>query len=165
MRRTGLFPGSFDPVHYGHLDIAFRAAKLFDHLVIGVYASPEKKNVTFSLEERIEMVQEAVRSYSNIEVLGYSGLTVEFAKKIGASVMVRGLRVFSDFDYEFKMALANQQIRPEIETISLITHHSFMFLSSSMVKEIVANHGDPRNMIPPHVLRRFQAKFFTEKND
>lgn len=163
MKRTGLFPGSFDPVHYGHLDIAFRAAKLFDRLVIGVYASPEKKNLTFTLEERIEMLKEAVSSSPNIEVLGYTGLTVEFAKKIGASVMVRGLRVFSDFDYEFKMALANQQICPEIETISLITHHSFMFLSSSMVKEIVANHGDPRNMVPADVLRRFQAKYSAAK--
>ena len=154
-----LFPGSFDPVHYGHLDIAVRASKIFDRLVIGVYAAPDKKNVTFTLEERIEMFARAVDGYPNIEVVGYSGLTVQFAEKIGASVMIRGLRVFSDFDYEFKMALANQEIHPEIETVSLITHHRFMFLSSSTVKEIVMNHGDPRNMIPPHVLERFQAKF------
>lgn len=156
---TALFPGSFDPVHYGHLDIAVRASKIFDRLVVGVYAAPDKRNVTFSLEERIEMFARSVGDYPNIEVVGYSGLTVQFAEKIGASVMIRGLRVFSDFDYEFKMALANQEIHPEIETVSLITHHRFMFLSSSTVKEIVMNHGDPRNMIPPHVLERFHAKF------
>ncbi len=156
---TALFPGSFDPVHYGHLDIAVRASKIFDRLVVGVYAAPDKRNVTFSLEERIEMFSRAVGDYPNIEVVGYSGLTVQFAEKIGASVMIRGLRVFSDFDYEFKMALANQEIHPDIETVSLITHHRFMFLSSSTVKEIVMNHGDPRNMIPPHVLERFHAKF------
>lgn len=156
---TALFPGSFDPVHYGHLDIAVRASKIFDRLIIGVYAAPDKRNVTFTLEERIEMFSRAVSDYPNIEVVGYSGLTVQFAEKIGASVMIRGLRVFSDFDYEFKMALANQEIQPEIETVSLITHHRFMFLSSSTVKEIVMNHGDPRNMIPPHVLERFRAKF------
>ena len=156
---TALFPGSFDPVHYGHLDIAVRASKIFDRLVVGVYAAPDKRNVTFSLEERIEMFARAVGDYPNIEVVGYSGLTVQFAEKIGASVMIRGLRVFSDFDYEFKMALANQEIHPDIETVSLITRHRFMFLSSSTVKEIVMNHGDPRNMIPPHVLERFHAKF------
>lgn len=156
---TALFPGSFDPVHYGHLDIAVRASKIFDRLVVGVYAAPDKRNVTFSLEERIEMFARSVGDYPNIEVVGYSGLTVQFAEKIGASVMIRGLRVFSDFDYEFKMALANQEIHPDIETVSLITHHRFMFLSSSTVKEIVMNHGDPRNMIPPHVLERFHAKF------
>ena len=156
---TALFPGSFDPVHYGHLDIAIRASKIFDRLVVGVYAAPDKRNVTFSLEERIEMFARSVGDYPNIEVVGYSGLTVQFAEKIGASVMIRGLRVFSDFDYEFKMALANQEIHPDIETVSLITHHRFMFLSSSTVKEIVMNHGDPRNMIPPHVLERFHAKF------
>ena len=156
---TALFPGSFDPVHYGHLDIAVRASKIFDRLVVGVYAAPDKRNVTFSLEERIEMFARSVGDYPNIEVVGYSGLTVQFVEKIGASVMIRGLRVFSDFDYEFKMALANQEIHPDIETVSLITHHRFMFLSSSTVKEIVMNHGDPRNMIPPHVLERFHAKF------
>lgn len=125
---TALFPGSFDPVHYGHLDIAVRASKLFDRLVVGVYASPDKRTVLFTQSERIEMFSRAVANYPNIEVVGYDGLTVQFAKKIGASVMVRGLRVFSDFDYEFRMALANQEIHPDIETVSLITHPRFMFL-------------------------------------
>ena len=91
---TALFPGSFDPVHYGHLDIAVRASKLFDRLVVGVYASPDKRTVLFTQSERIEMFSRAVANYPNIEVVGYDGLTVQFAKKIGASVMVRGLRVF-----------------------------------------------------------------------
>ena len=155
---TALFPGSFDPVHYGHLDIAVRASKLFDRLIVGVYASPDKRTVLFTQSERIEMFSRAVADYPNIEVVGYDGLTVQFAKKIGASVMVRGLRVFSDFDYEFRMALANQEIHPDIETVSLITHPRFMFLSSSTVKEIVLNQGDPKTMVPPHVKERFLAK-------
>lgn len=155
---TALFPGSFDPVHYGHLDIATRASKLFDRLVIGVYAAPEKKNITFTLQERIDMFAEAVAGYPNIEVVGYNGLTIHFAESIGATVMVRGLRVFSDFDYEFKMALTNQEINSSIETIALITHHRYMFLSSSTVKEIILNNGNPNNMIPPHVVSRFYTK-------
>ncbi|MCS7011849.1 MAG: pantetheine-phosphate adenylyltransferase, partial [Anaerolineales bacterium] len=115
-----LFPGTFDPIHYGHIDIAHRAARLFDELVIGVYDRP-LKSLMFSPEERIELVSQVFRDEPKIRVMGYNGLTVNFARQIGATVIVRGLRVFSDFEFEFRMALANQRLAPDIEVVVFIT--------------------------------------------
>ena len=115
-----LFPGTFDPIHYGHIDIAKRAARLFDELYIAVYDRP-LKNLMFSPEERLSLVQQSFQDQKNIHVIGYSGLTVDVCHEIGAQVIVRGLRVFSDFEFEFRMALANQRLAPDIETIALIT--------------------------------------------
>lgn len=145
-----VFPGTFDPIHYGHLDIARRAARLFDELILAVYDRP-MKNLIFSPEERIALAKTAVQSDANIKVAGYSCLTVEFCRKVGAQVIVRGLRVFSDFEYEFRMALANHRLAPEIEVISLITDEEHTFLSSSTVREIATLGGDISSMVPPHV--------------
>ena len=145
-----LFPGTFDPVHYGHMDIAERASRLFDELVVAVYDKPIK-TLFFSPEERIALVEEAVASNPKIRVTGYSGLTVEYAKKIGAQVIVRGLRVFSDFEFEFRMALANHRLLPEIEYMALITAEEHTFLSSTTVREIASLGGDVSSMVPPHV--------------
>ncbi len=145
-----LFPGTFDPVHYGHMDIAERASRLFDELVVAVYDKPIK-TLVFSPEERIALVEEAVASNPKIRVTGYSGLTVEYAKKIGAQVIVRGLRVFSDFEFEFRMALANHRLLPEIEYMALITAEEHTFLSSTTVREIASLGGDVSSMVPPHV--------------
>jgi pantetheine-phosphate adenylyltransferase len=144
------FPGTFDPIHYGHLDIARRAARLFDQVVIAVYDRP-MKSLIFPPDERIALAAETVKEDPKITVVGYSGLTVDFCHKIGAQVIVRGLRVFSDFEYEFRMALANHRLAPEIEVISLITNEEHTFLSSSTVREIAALHGDISSMVPPHV--------------
>ena len=145
-----LFPGTFDPVHYGHMDIAERASRLFDELVVAVYDKPIK-TLFFSPEERIALVEEAVASNPKIRVTGYSGLTVEYAKKIDAQVIVRGLRVFSDFEFEFRMALANHRLLPEIEYMALITAEEHTFLSSTTVREIASLGGDVSSMVPPHV--------------
>ena len=145
-----LFPGTFDPIHYGHMDIAERASRLFDEIVVAVYDKP-LKTLFFSPEERIALVKEAVESNPKIRVTGYSGLTVEYAKKINAQVIVRGLRVFSDFEFEFRMALANHRLSPEIEYMALITAEEHTFLSSTTVREIASLGGDVSSMVPPYV--------------
>src|SRR4030067_650967 len=150
MTVKALFPGTFDPIHYGHRDIAPRAARLFGEVVIAVYDRP-MKSLIFPPDERIELVRRTITDDPKISVVGYSGLTVEYCHKIGAHVIVRGLRVFSDFEYEFRMALANHRLAPEIESISLITDEEHTFLSSSTVREIAALDGNVRSMVPPHV--------------
>lgn len=153
-----LFPGTFDPFHYGHLDIAKRAAKLFDLVVIAVYDKPSK-SLLFDPETRMALVRESVKDQSGILVVGYSGLTVAFAKEIGANAIVRGLRVFSDFEFEFRMALANRRLDEEIDTIALITDEDNTFLSSSTVKEIASLGGDVSSMVPPHVNEALLNKY------
>jgi len=145
-----LFPGTFDPVHYGHIDIARRAARLFDEVVVAVYDKP-LKNLLFSPEERIALVEQAFADNPKVRVMGYSGLTVNFAREIDAQVIVRGLRVFSDFEFEFRMALANHRLAPNIEIVSFITNEEHTFLSSSTVREIAALDGDISSMVPPFV--------------
>ena len=145
-----LFPGTFDPIHFGHVDIVMRAASLFDEVVVAVYDKP-LKNLLFSPEQRISLVRDVLKDQSRITVLGYSGLTVNFAREIGAKAIVRGLRVFSDFEYEFRMALANNRLDAEIDTIALITSEEKTFLSSSTVKESASVGGDVSTMVPPIV--------------
>lgn len=153
-----LFPGTFDPIHYGHMDIANRASKLFDEVVMAVYDKP-LKNLLFSPEQRISLVEESFKNNLKIKVTGYSGLTIEFAKKIDAHVIVRGLRVFSDFEFEFRMALANQRLAGDaVETIALITAEQHTFLSSSTVREIAMLNGNVSSMVPPHVERALKEK-------
>ncbi|MCS7251202.1 MAG: pantetheine-phosphate adenylyltransferase [Anaerolineae bacterium] len=153
----GLYPASFDPIHYGHIDIATRAAAIFDELVVGVYDRPSK-SLLFSLEERLALVREALRHLPNVTVTAYSGLTVEFARRIGAQVIVRGLRVISDFELELQMALTNKQLAPEIEVVCLMTSRDYAFISSSVVREIALLGGDVSTMVPPHVARALAAK-------
>jgi pantetheine-phosphate adenylyltransferase len=153
-----VFPGTFDPIHYGHIDIARRAARIFDELVIAVYDLP-LKNLVFSPEERLQMVSHAFENDAKIKVMGYSGLTVEFCRKINAQAIVRGLRVFSDFEYEFRMALANDRLAPDIEVVALITSEKHTFLSSSTVREVASLGGDVSTMVPPLVLQALHDKF------
>lgn len=159
-----VFPGSFDPVHNGHIDIAKRASKFFDELVIAVYDKPLKKFL-FSPEERLTMVRQVFSDCPNISVTGYSGITVHFCHQIGAQVMVRGLRVFSDFEYEFRMALANHRLEPEIEVIALITNEEHTFLSSSTVREIASLGGNVTTMVPDLVNVALSKKFLLEGSD
>jgi len=152
-----LFPGTFDPIHYGHIDIATRAARLFDEVIMAVYDRP-LKTLMFEPQERMALVQQAFEGQPKIKVTGYSGLTIDFARKMNAQVVVRGLRVFSDFEFEFRMALANQRLAPDIDTVALITAEEHTFLSSSTVREIAALGGDVSSMVPPFVDRALRAK-------
>jgi pantetheine-phosphate adenylyltransferase len=145
-----LFPGTFDPIHFGHMDIARRAARLFDELVIGVYDRP-LKNSMFSPQERFSLVQEAFQEDGKIKVTGYNGLTVNYARQVGAQVIIRGLRVFSDFEFEFRMALANHRLAEDIEVVVFITSEEHTFLSATTVREIVSLGGDVSSMVPQHV--------------
>jgi pantetheine-phosphate adenylyltransferase len=152
------FPGTFDPVHYGHINIARRACRIFDELIIAVYDRPQK-NLVFSPEERLSLVRETFASEPKIRVIGYRGLTIDAARVNHAQVIVRGLRVFSDFEYEFRMALANHRLAPDIEVVALITDEEHTFLSSTTVREIASLGGDVSSMVPPHVLSALKNRF------
>ena len=166
MKILAVYPGTFDPIHYGHMDIARRAAALFDELLIAVYDKPLKQ-LLFPPEERIALVEQSVQSLnlSHVRVTGYSGLTMQFARQVGAKVVVRGLRVFSDFEFEFRMALANHRLVPEIETVSLITNEEHTFLSSTTVREIASLGGDTSSMVPPHVGAALRQRFLELGDD
>jgi pantetheine-phosphate adenylyltransferase len=153
-----VFPGTFDPIHYGHIDIARRASKLFDELIVAVYDRP-LKNLIFSPDERIGLVQNAFSGDAKIKVVGYQGLTIEFCRKINGQVIVRGLRVFSDFEHEFRMALANHRLAADIDVIALITSEEHTFLSSTTVREIACLGGDISSMVPPEVAKALRKRY------
>ncbi len=155
---TAIYPGTFDPVHNGHIDIATRAARLFEHLTVAIYARP-LKNLLFTTEERQAMLAEALASIPNIQITTYRQLTVDFARQIGAQAIVRGLRVISDFELEFQMALTNKKLAPDIEFVCLMTSQEYAFLSSSTVKEIAMLGGCVEGMVPPHVAQAMREKF------
>ena len=155
---TAIYPGSFDPVTNGHVDIAKRGAALFDHLIIAVYDRP-MKNLLFSTAERMAMAQEAVKGLTNVTVASYNGLTVNFARSVEARVIVRGLRALSDFELEFQMALTNRKLAPDLDTVCLITRQEYTFLSSSVTKEIAMVGGCVDQMVPAHVAAALKEKF------
>jgi pantetheine-phosphate adenylyltransferase len=160
MIRTGLYPGTFDPITNGHLDIVQRAVKLVDRLVIGV-AINRAKGPTFSLEERVEIVREETRRFTGnavIEVLPYENLLMDFAQEIGASVIIRGLRTMADFEYEFQMAAMNQQLNREIETVFFMADPRHQAIAARLVKEIAQLGGDVSGFVTPGVAARLKAK-------
>ena len=147
MNQTVICPGSFDPVTLGHLDIITRAARMFDRVVVAVLVN-SSKTPTFSTEERMELLRDAVSDLPNVDIVSFEGLLAEYCKKCGVGTIVKGLRAVSDFEYEFQMALANKKLNPELETVFLAADADSTFLSSSMVREIASMGGDISNFVP-----------------
>ncbi len=160
MKIRAVYPGTFDPIHFGHMDIIQRSAQMFDEVLVAVYDKP-LKSLVFGFEERLGLVEAAVRhlGLANVHVTGYHGLTVEFCRKVDAQVIIRGLRVFSDFEFEFRMALANRRMVPNVETVTLITNEEHTFLSSTTVREIASLGGDVSTMVPEHVEAALRRRF------
>ena len=156
--KRAVFPGTFDPVHYGHIDIATRAARIFDELIIAVFDNPPK-NVLFSTEERLDMVTKAFADNECVRATTFSGLIVNFCREVESNVIVRGLRVFSDFEHEFRMALANHRLASEIDVILLITSEEHSFLTGSTVKEIASLDGDVTTLVPSFVQAALDKRF------
>jgi pantetheine-phosphate adenylyltransferase len=157
LTHIAVYPGTFDPIHLGHVDIATRAANIFDELIIAVYDRPAK-SLMFTVEERVALARQSLTDLTGVRVAPYGGLTVEFARQVGAQAVVRGLRVISDFELEYQMALTNRQLAPEIEFVCLMTRQAHAFLSSSIVKEIALLKGDVSEMVPRHVEAALETK-------
>ena len=159
---TAIYPGSFDPISNGHLVVAVRASHVFDKVIIGVYDTPEKK-LMFSQAERVELARKAVKNMSNIEVQPYSGLTVDFARKVGAPVMVRGLRVSADFEFEFDLAMMTNKLSQELEMVCFMANPQYQFLSSSLLKEVARLGGKVDDWVPASVAQAVKKKVQTYK--
>jgi pantetheine-phosphate adenylyltransferase len=152
-----IYPGSFDPITNGHLDLIDRGAKLFRKLVVSVLGN-ESKQPLFTVEERMEMLREVVRSYPNVEVDSFAGLVVDYASQKGASVLLRGIRAISDYEYELQMALMNRRLRPELETVFLMAGEEYSFISSRLVKEVIRLGGSVSGLVPASVEGRLRLR-------
>ena len=156
--KTAIYPGSFDPVTNGHLDVLKRGLKLFDKIIIAVGEHPSKKTL-FSVEERIIMLKAVAKGMKNVEVDHFSGLLIEYARKRGAAAILRGLRAVSDFDYEFQAALMNRKLNSNIETVFIMTRGMYSYLSATVVKEVASLGGNLNGMVPKMVEKRLREKF------
>ncbi len=156
-----IYPGAFDPITYGHIDLVKRALRIFDRLIVAIGENPAKKPL-FSVEERLEMIREALDDYEfgdRVEVASFPGLLVDFAREKGASVIVRGLRAVSDFEYEFQLALMNRKLNRQIDTIFLMPGFRWFYISSTIVKEAARFGGDVSDLVPPNVKEKLREKF------
>lgn len=162
--RIGVYPGSFDPVTNGHIDIIERASRLFDRLTVGVLVNTNKAPL-FTVDERMNFIKESCSHLDNVEVDNFSGLLIDFIKHKNANTIVRGLRAVSDFEYEFQMALLNRKMQPEIETMFMMTNHKYSYLSSSMVKEIAGLGGCIRDLVPDIILGDIKNKFHEKQGE
>ena len=153
--KVAIYPGSFDPITNGHIDVIERAAELFGKVIVAVIRNPEKKP-QFSLDERVEMLKQSLDRLKNVEVDSFDGLLVDYAKKRNANIIVRGLRAVSDFDYEFQMALTNRKMAPQIETLFFMTDYRYSYLSSSFVKQIARLGGDISELVPAPVAKKLK---------
>ena len=158
-REVAVYPGSFDPFTNGHLDVVERALHIFDRVIVGVLANPEKRTPLFTVEERIAMLGEALAGHPRVEVESFTGLTVDYARSRGALTLVKGLRAYSDFDAELQQALMNRKLAPDIHTIFLMSSFAHIFVSSSILKDIASHGRDVSEFVPPAVAQRLKEKF------
>lgn len=157
--RKAIYPGTFDPITLGHLDIIKRASTLVDQLEVVIMRNPNKSNSDFSVEERLEMISSVIQEFNNVTVSAQTGLTVEYAKVSGASILIRGIRAVMDYEYELQQATANMVLAPTIETVFLLTRPQYSFLSSSVVKQIAQNKGDLTPFVPSQVKEFIEKKY------
>ena len=157
--KKAIYPGTFDPITLGHLDIIRRASTLVDQLEVVIMRNPNKSNSDFSVEERLEMISSVIQEFNNVTVSAQTGLTVEYAKVSGASILIRGIRAVMDYEYELQQATANMVLAPNIETVFLLTRPQYSFLSSSVVKQIAQNKGDLAPFVPAKVKEFIEKKY------
>lgn len=157
MSNLAIYPGTFDPITVGHLDVVRRASRLFDHLIVAV-AEATRKKTWFSAEERLRLVQQSTRGLKNVSVELFQGLLVDYVRRRGGHTIVRGLRAFSDFEYEFQMALMNRKLAPDIETVFLMTSEAHSYISSTLVREVAELGGETATLVPPPVRRALAKK-------
>jgi pantetheine-phosphate adenylyltransferase len=157
VKRTAIYPGSFDPVTNGHLDILERGLYLFDHVIMAILVNPSKKSF-FTVDERVEMLKESTKDIDNVKIGTFDGLLVDYAKSCNAAAILRGMRAVSDFEYEFQLALMNRRFNRDIQTVFLMTGLRWIYTSSSIIKEAARFDGDISGMVPPFVLQQIKAK-------
>lgn len=158
MKKIAVYPGTFDPLTYGHLDLIERGSCIFDELIVAIAEKPNK-NLLFSTEERISMIREVVKNNSKVRIESFDGLLVDYVNKMGASVIIRGLRAVSDFEFELSMALTNRKLSPKIETLFMMTSELYSFLSSGLVKEIASLQGSVKGFVPKIVEEKLKERF------
>ena len=158
MKRTAVYPGTFDPVTHGHLDLVDRGRRHYDRLILAVLRNDVKKPL-FNVEERIELLQEAIGRRDNVEIASFDGLLVDYARSVDAVAILRGIRAASDFEYEMQMAMMNRHLAPELETVFLVPNEAYSYVSSRLVREVAALGGRVDDLVPPNVVRALQARF------
>ena len=163
MKNIAVYAGTFDPITHGHVDLIERAARIFDQVIVGIAANPQKKPL-FSLEERVSLSKEVLAAHQNVVVYGFNSLLLDFANEHGANVILRGLRAVADFDYEFQLASMNRFLNQDIESMFLMPAEKYMYISSSLVREIASLGGDVSGFVPPRVVDALRKKYGTQNN-
>jgi len=162
MKKIAVYPGSFDPITNGHVDIINRGLRMFDELIVLIAYNPNKKSL-FSVDERLEMIRDAIKGYENIRVESFGGLLVDFVKDAGANVILRGLRALSDFEYEFQLALINRRLNRDIETVFLMTGYKWFYTSSTIINEAASHGGSVKGLVPEYVNQKLIEKYAPKK--